>query len=171
MALRAIVHKSGAAMRPRLIAAAHAQRGSVAAAGFVQKRQHSAPPQSYTERMEKTGRPISPHVTIYSFPTTAISSITNRATGVALSAGVTGMGVVGFFGGDVAGIMHGLGHSDLGQVMKFGVAFSISYHYICGIRHVVWDKTVKGFDNESMEKSSTLVLGAAAVLSGGLALL
>ena len=67
--------------------------------------------------------------------------------------------------------MHGIGQSDLSHVMKFGVAFSISYHYICGIRHVVWDKTVKGFDNESMEKSSTLVLGAATVVSGALACL
>ena len=32
-------------------------------------------------------RPISPHVQIYSFPTPALTSITHRATGVALSAG------------------------------------------------------------------------------------
>lgn len=42
---------------------------------------------AYTARMEKTGRPISPHVTIYAFPMAAISSITNRVTGVALYGG------------------------------------------------------------------------------------
>ena len=39
----------------------------------------------YTERQAKLNRPVSPHVTIYAFPTVAISSIMNRVTGVALS--------------------------------------------------------------------------------------
>ena len=43
--------------------------------------------ETYTEKMEKTGRPISPHVTIYAFPAAAISSIMNRFTGLALVTG------------------------------------------------------------------------------------
>jgi hypothetical protein len=43
--------------------------------------------ESYTEKQAKKGRPVSPHVTIYKFPVVAISSITNRVTGVALTAG------------------------------------------------------------------------------------
>ena len=35
----------------------------------------------------KPQRTISPHVTIYNFPAPALSSITHRATGVALSTG------------------------------------------------------------------------------------
>jgi hypothetical protein len=42
---------------------------------------------SYTEKQAAKGRPVSPHVTIYKFPVAALSSITNRVTGVALSAG------------------------------------------------------------------------------------
>lgn len=42
---------------------------------------------SYSEEQAKKGRPVSPHVTIYKFPVTAISSIANRVTGVALSVG------------------------------------------------------------------------------------
>lgn len=42
---------------------------------------------SYTERQMKLGRPVSPHVTVYKFPIAAISSITNRVTGVGLSVG------------------------------------------------------------------------------------
>jgi len=42
---------------------------------------------SYTERMNATGRPVSPHVTIYAFPAISISSITVRVTGVLLCAG------------------------------------------------------------------------------------
>ena len=43
--------------------------------------------ESYTEKQAKLGRPVSPHVTIYKFPITALTSITNRVTGVALSVG------------------------------------------------------------------------------------
>lgn len=43
--------------------------------------------ESYTERQAKLGRPLSPHVTIYKFPAAALTSIVNRVTGVALSAG------------------------------------------------------------------------------------
>lgn len=44
--------------------------------------------ETYSERQAKKGRPVSPHVTIYKFPVVALSSITNRVTGVALSAGM-----------------------------------------------------------------------------------
>ena len=36
------------------------------------------PRPKYTERQEKLGRPMSPHVTTYAFPAVAISSITQR---------------------------------------------------------------------------------------------
>jgi hypothetical protein len=45
----------------------------------------SAP--SYSEKMDKTGRPISPHVFIYRFPTIAISSIMVRISGIMLTVG------------------------------------------------------------------------------------
>lgn len=43
--------------------------------------------QSYTEKQAQTGRPLSPHVTIYDFPAAALSSIANRVTGIALVGG------------------------------------------------------------------------------------
>merc|ERR1719223_1193039 len=60
--------------------------------------------QNYTERMKKTQRPVSPHVTIYAFPITALTSITNRVTGVALSVGAVGLGTaeLATTGGSVA---------------------------------------------------------------------
>merc|ERR1719267_432488 len=63
---------------------------------------------TYTERMAKTGRPVSPHVQIFAFPIAAISSITNRVSGVA-------------------------------PLAKFVVAFPLVYHYLGGVRHVIWD--------------------------------
>lgn len=42
----------------------------------------------YSERQSKLGRPISPHVTIYKFPITALTSIANRGTGIMLTVGI-----------------------------------------------------------------------------------
>jgi succinate dehydrogenase (ubiquinone) cytochrome b560 subunit len=49
--------------------------------------------------MKKTGRPVSPHVTIYAFPVGALSSITNRVMGCALSFGAAGLGALEILGG------------------------------------------------------------------------
>ena len=49
---------------------------------------------NYTARMKASGRPVSPHVTIYAFPVTALSSITNRVTGCLLSVGCAGLGAL-----------------------------------------------------------------------------
>ena len=49
------------------------------------------PKQTYTERQDKLGRPMSPHVTTYAFPIVAFSSVTVRITGMLLSVGVGGV--------------------------------------------------------------------------------
>ncbi|RQM31097.1 hypothetical protein B5M09_003854 [Aphanomyces astaci] len=56
---------------------------------------------SYTERQARLGRPVSPHVEIYAFPITALSSITNRVTGTALSGGFAAVGALSVIGADV----------------------------------------------------------------------
>ena len=68
----------------------------------------STTPLSYTERMDKTGRPISPHIWpawapgvgvpatargfIYKLPAIAWASITMRITGVFMTVGMSGFG-------------------------------------------------------------------------------
>ena len=47
---------------------------------------------AYTDEQEKTGRPLSPHVSIYKFPVVALSSITVRVTGCGLAAGACARG-------------------------------------------------------------------------------
>lgn len=42
---------------------------------------------TYSERMDKLGKPVSPHITIYAWPTIAISSVFMRTTGILLSIG------------------------------------------------------------------------------------
>ena len=56
----------------------------------------------------------------------------------------------------------------VGPVLKFGVAFPLVYHYVAGIRHVIWDKYVYGFNNDAMHQSSLLVAGSSLAISGDL---
>ena len=80
----------------------------------------------------QTQRPVSPHVTIYSFPVCALSSITTRVTGCALSFGGAGLGLVEIIGGNGAALelMSTIGSSGLmiGGLAKFSVAFPFIYH-------------------------------------------
>ncbi|KAL7581315.1 hypothetical protein ACA910_006079 [Epithemia clementina (nom. ined.)] len=125
---------------------------------------------NYTTRMKDTGRPVSPHVTIYSFPITAISSITNRATGCALSLGCAGLGFVELFGGSGTALflMQWIGSQGwlVATGAKFGVAFPLVYHYLGALRHFSWDYQPERLTNEQVEKSSYLLFGSSLAISG-----
>ena len=119
--------------------------------------------------MERTGRPVSPHVTIYSFPITALSSITNRVTGVALSGvfGVLGLAELASSGSALE-IMHTIGGAGMiAYPAKFCMAFPIVYHYAGGIRHLIWDNTPDKLNNAEVERASYILFGASAAISAG----
>jgi succinate dehydrogenase (ubiquinone) cytochrome b560 subunit len=152
MALQ-LVRKNGIAMRP-----------------MMRLMSSSAKKAPYSERMAAKGRPVSPNVEIYAFPIAAVSSITNRVTGVVLTVGATGIAAMSIVGVDVASLMMTLGNSAIGPVFKFSVAFPLLYHYLGGVRHVYWDKKPETINNESVEKLSQALFGAAAVGAVGAAL-
>lgn len=113
-------------------------------------------------------RPISPHVTIYQFPIAAISSITNRATGVALSVGVIGAGLLALGGAcDIPSYTAALHHSApfLVPIFKAAFAFPLVYHYLAGLRHLYWDSTAKGLDMHSVDLSTQILFGSSAVIT------
>ena len=111
---------------------------------------------SYSERMNATGRPISPHITIYAFPTIAISSILVRSTGILLTIGTTGLATMSLLGGSdsPSAFASSLAASSAAPFAKFAVGFSCVYHYMGAVRHIVWDKTAKGFTNAQMLQTS-----------------
>eukprot|EP00499_Haloplacidia_sp_CaronLabIsolate_P010295 CAMPEP_0196769468 /NCGR_PEP_ID=MMETSP1104-20130614/562_1 /TAXON_ID=33652 /ORGANISM="Cafeteria sp., Strain Caron Lab Isolate" /LENGTH=169 /DNA_ID=CAMNT_0042139563 /DNA_START=8 /DNA_END=517 /DNA_ORIENTATION=+ len=119
---------------------------------------------SYTAAQQEKGRPLSPHVTIYKFPVVAMSSITVRATGVGLAAGMSAMGMAALFGTDVTQMMYAF--KDAAPLLvppaKFAVAFGLTYHYLGGLRHVVWDNCPEMLTNEKVEQLSFAMVGAAA---------
>ena len=125
--------------------------------------------------MKKTGRPISPHVTVYAFPIAAISSITNRVTGVALSFGAAGLGAAELVGGSGTSLMIMETIGGMGPLMaasaKFCVAFPCTYHYLGAIRHLAWDaKPELLTTNKEVEQASYALFGGSLVISAGLML-
>ena len=127
--------------------------------------------QNYSSRLAQTGRPVSPHVTIYAFPACALSSITTRVTGIALSLGSVSLGVVEIIGGDgaAASLMSSIGNAGVvvAPVAKFVVAFPLVYHYLGGLRHYLWDKNPEMLSNVDVEKASYALVGTSVVLSAG----
>ncbi len=123
--------------------------------------------ETYTQRQAKKGRPVSPHVTIYSFPITALSSITNRVTGVGLVVGTSAAGTLALFGADVPAIATAIGTTPyLGTLAKGVVSFPIVYHYLGGLRHIVWDNTPEMLTNDQVENSSYFLYGISLVFTG-----
>ncbi len=82
-------------------------------------------------------RPISPHVTIYAFPTVAWSSITMRVSGVFLSIGCAAVGGLACM--DPAApveLMSSLGSSPMLAIpAKVAVSFPLVYQFAGALRH------------------------------------
>jgi succinate dehydrogenase (ubiquinone) cytochrome b560 subunit len=125
--------------------------------------------QNYTARMKKTGRPVSPHVTIYAFPIGALSSITNRVTGCALSFGAFGLGALDMVlgSGTSLSLMQTIGSQGflIAAPAKFAVSFCVTYHYVGAIRHFAWDYFPDYLNNVDVPKSSIALFGVPTVIS------
>lgn len=121
--------------------------------------------------MDKTGRPISPHVFIYRFPTIAISSVMVRITGAAATFGFAGVATLAAVGGGDWAISTVQDVADLAPTFaKFSVAYVLSYQWVGSARHLYWDWTAKGFNNQLMYQGALAMFGATAVLSAALAM-
>jgi succinate dehydrogenase (ubiquinone) cytochrome b560 subunit len=125
--------------------------------------------------MNRTGRPVSPHVTVYAFPIAALSSITNRVTGCAMSGICAGVGLMEIFGGSGTSlsVMQSVGGMGLpiAPLAKFGMSFTFVYHYFAGLRHLVWDANPEKLTNEQVEQASLYLYGGSAAASAVLMLL
>ena len=87
-------------------------------------------------------RPLSPHLQIYRWPVTMATSITHRATGIALSVGTLVVAwwlIATAMGPDYVQTFQTLAATPLGQIVLFGFVWSLAYHLLNGIRHLAWD--------------------------------
>ena len=109
--------------------------------------------------VNRGNRPLSPHLTIYRMPMTAITSILNRITGVALLGG--GLLVVWWL---LAAASSPSYYAFIGDVVMTLSAWALWYHALGGLRHLYWD-TGEGLEVETAEKLSYGILGASVVLT------
>ncbi|MED5461534.1 MAG: succinate dehydrogenase, cytochrome b556 subunit [Pseudomonadota bacterium] len=117
--------------------------------------------------MNTSGRPLSPHLTIYRWPITMVLSIIHRITGVALSVGLVALVAwlvviaYDFIPYDpVLAFMRSLS----GRVVLFGFSFAFFFHLSNGIRHLIWD-TGRLFEKRQVDTSAWIVLLASVSMT------
>ncbi len=102
---------------------------------------------------------ISPHVSIYKFPVTAISSISTRLTGLYMSGLFIGGGLYNlYFKEDIFEKYNSL-DSKYKKILNYSLIIPSTYHTLGGLRHFIWDKYPSLLTNKSVLKSSYLLFG------------
>jgi succinate dehydrogenase / fumarate reductase, cytochrome b subunit len=114
-------------------------------------------------------RPLSPHLSIYRFRYTLTSSIANRMTGIALSAGfpllVAWLVAVASGPEPYDRALRALTHV-AGRVVLALVLIAFVYHTLAGLRHLLWDM---GYFLERRQSIvSAWILGTATLVVAGL---
>lgn len=112
-------------------------------------------------------RPLSPHLQVYRPQITSVLSITHRATGVVLFIGVlilTFWLTSATYGAGMYGIAQAIVGSWIGQLVMWGVVFSLWYHLANGIRHLAWD-VGWGFELPVLRKTGVAVVVFAVSLT------
>jgi len=111
-------------------------------------------------------RPLSPHLSVYKFKYTLTTSILNRLTGLALSAGLL---LLVYWLMAVAGGAHAQARAarllslPLVRLVYGALIVAFCYHLIAGIRHLVWD-TGRGLERAQAHRSAWLVVGVSIAL-------
>ena len=117
--------------------------------------------------MSKSGRPLSPHLTIYRWPITMTLSILHRLTGVALSGGLAiltiwllalSLGAAAY--DPVAALLGTL----IGKLLLVAFSYAFFFHFCNGIRHLFWD-VGKGFEMRQVVVSAWTVVAASLALT------
>jgi succinate dehydrogenase / fumarate reductase cytochrome b subunit len=119
--------------------------------------------------MNNNDRPLSPHLSIYRWPVTMVSSILHRATGIAMAAGflllvfwLADMAV----GPDAYAALMGALDSTIGRLLLIGWTWAFFYHLANGIRHLVWDAGY-GFEKSQANASAWVVIVLSVLATAG----
>jgi len=119
------------------------------------------------QRPMAANRPLSPHMTIYRWPVTMMTSITHRATGIALSVGMVILAwwLVSISNGPEGfESFHAVVDTPLGLLVLFAITWSLAFHFCNGIRHLAWDLGY-GFSKEASRQGSILVIALSVILA------
>ncbi|HHS93851.1 MAG TPA: succinate dehydrogenase, cytochrome b556 subunit [Rhodobacterales bacterium] len=117
--------------------------------------------------VERGNRPLSPHLQVYKWPINMGMSIFHRMTGVA--AGAMAMIVTLWFfalawSPEIFAWADWALTSWLGLLVLLGGAASLWFHFVNGIRHLVWD-TGSSFGQKRVRRTALLGLVAMVILT------
>jgi len=110
-------------------------------------------------------RPLSPHLQVYRWPVTMLTSILHRITGVGLGAGVPLVAwwlIAAAAGPEAYATFLAVAGHWFGRLVLFGFTWALVYHLLNGIRHLVWDAGY-GFEKTRAERTGTLVIALSVV--------
>ena len=117
--------------------------------------------------MERSNRPLSPHLQVYKLPLTGLISITHRITGTVLAIGLLFF-VYSFFaiatGGESYADLQSLVNHPLISLILILFVYALFFHFCHGIRHLIWDAGAT-FDKETMNKYAVIELAASVGLT------
>lgn len=117
--------------------------------------------------MEKSQRPLSPHIQIYRWQLPMVLSIIHRATGIVLAIGMLVLVywlLAAASGAEAYASAQQLLGSWVGRVVLLGFSFALFFHLCNGIRHLFWDAGV-GFEIKTAYASGTAVVVVSIALT------
>lgn len=108
---------------------------------------------------------ISPHVNIYKFPITAISSIATRLSGLYLTGLFIGVGINQFDNNKLLFNYYKNLNNTSKEVINYSLILPSVYHTYGGLRHFIWDKYPSLLTNKLVARSSLGIFGITFVTS------
>ena len=117
--------------------------------------------------MNDSDNPLSPHLQIYRWHISSLISITHRITGVINLLALILIFfwlVVLSFGESNYELFLLIINSFLGKFILIGFTWSMSFHLLSGIRHLVWDLGY-GFEIKTANISGTVVIISSLALT------
>lgn len=112
-------------------------------------------------------RPLSPHLQIYRWPLSMLTSILNRVTGVGLVVGTLVLVywlIAAAAGPESFATAQALLGSWIGRLLLFGWSWALFFHLCNGIRHMAWDAGW-GFAIPTIDATGWIVMVASVLMT------
>ena len=112
-------------------------------------------------------RPLSPHLQIYRWPLSMLTSILNRVTGVGLVVGTLVLVywlIAAAAGPESFATAQMLLGSWIGRLLLFGWSWALFFHLCNGIRHMAWDAGW-GFAIPAIDATGWIVMVASVLMT------